>query len=113
MSLIGSIYSNLLLVLGCAFVLGGANSRNPKTQRFNQDAAVANSALLLLAMLALLLPGVLDATHQEAHGLEGTLDLSRFVSVLLLLVYMALIYYQLISHQVRVLSHLLFVAVII
>jgi hypothetical protein len=52
-TLLGSILSNLLLVLGCCFVAGGLKY---KTQEFNATSATANSSLLLVACMALVLP---------------------------------------------------------
>lgn len=59
-SMLGSVLSNLLLVLGCAFLVGGARWDE---QSFNKVAAVTNSGLLVIAVLALSLPSILDATH--------------------------------------------------
>src|SRR6478752_3917746 len=49
-SLVGSIISNLLLVLGAAMFVGGLGR---ETQQFNRTTARAQSAMLLLAMAAL------------------------------------------------------------
>lgn len=46
LTLLGSIISNLLLVMGSAFVAGGV--LHP-TQSFNQQGVVVNSGLLVLA----------------------------------------------------------------
>lgn len=46
LTLLGSIISNLLLVMGSAFVAGGL--LHP-TQSFNQQGVVVNSGLLVLA----------------------------------------------------------------
>ena len=55
-SLLGSVLSNLLLVLGCAFFFGGLKH---SMQRFNKVSSSINSGLLLLAVMALLFPAVL------------------------------------------------------
>jgi Ca2+:H+ antiporter len=52
-SMIGSIFSNLLLVLGCCFFFGGVYYRE---QRFNVTTASASMGLLALSSLALVLP---------------------------------------------------------
>jgi Sodium/calcium exchanger protein len=52
-SLIGSIYSNLLLVLGCCFFFGGLKYQE---QRFNSISATASMALLALSSIAMVLP---------------------------------------------------------
>ncbi len=48
---LGSILSNCLLVLGCAFLLGGIKYT---VQRFNRPAAVTNSAMLMLSVMTLM-----------------------------------------------------------
>jgi len=59
-SMLGSVLSNLLLVLGCAFLTGGTKWEE---QSFNKTAAITNSGLLLIAVLSICLPSILDATH--------------------------------------------------
>lgn len=56
-SLLGSVFSNMLLVLGCCFFFGGLKH---KEQRFNATSAIANMSLLLLSSLALVLPAPLS-----------------------------------------------------
>jgi hypothetical protein len=76
-SLLGSVLSNLLLVLGCAFFFGGLKH---STQRFNKISSSINSGLLLLAVMALLFPAVLVSCesgmcllpHQD-HGLPRSI----------------------------------------
>jgi len=94
-SLIGSVLSNMLLVLGTAFLVGGVKHN---TQRFNKAAAITNTGLLTLAVLAILFPAVLDATHQNSSD-AGTLVLSRLTAFLSLAVYFLLIFYQLRTHR--------------
>jgi Ca2+:H+ antiporter len=94
-SLIGSVLSNMLLVLGTAFLVGGVKHN---TQRYNKAAAITNTGLLTLSVLAILFPAVLDATHQEKSS-ESILILSRLTSLLTLFVYGFLIYYQLKTHR--------------
>ena len=57
-SLLGSVLSNLLLVLGSAFFLGGLRFN---TQHFNKVSSSVNSGLLLVSVMALLFPAVLVA----------------------------------------------------
>ena len=82
-SWLGSVLSNLLLVLGTAFLLGGLKY---KVQTFSVDSVKANSSLLLLGMITLLLPALLDITNTQLHD-DDSLFLSRFCSVVLLVVY--------------------------
>jgi calcium/proton exchanger cax len=51
--MLGSIFSNLLLVLGCCFFFGGIYY---KEQEFNATSAISNLSLLTLSSLALVLP---------------------------------------------------------
>lgn len=68
-SLIGSVLSNLLLVLGCAFIAGGVRN---KESSFNAVGASANSSLLMLASFAMLLPSYIfyfgPRVGGEPHG---------------------------------------------
>ena len=84
LSLVGSIFSNMLLVLGCAFFAGGV--KWPE-QRFNKNGAMTNSSLLCLAVMGVTLPNALHATHTELHGTASELALSRFSATLLLIFY--------------------------
>src|SRR4051812_47177866 len=72
-SIAGSILGNVLLVLGAAMLVGGWNREK---QTFNATAAAAQSAMLLLALVALILPamfelingGGLPAVTEEGSG---------------------------------------------
>ena len=96
LSLLGSILSNMLLVLGCAFLFGGLTR---KEQTFNAEGVMMNFGLLLLAVMGLSLPAILHFTHTELHGTDSELALSRFSSCILLLIYVAFLYFQLVTHS--------------
>uniref|UniRef100_A0A5B6YZE7 Vacuolar cation/proton exchanger n=1 Tax=Davidia involucrata TaxID=16924 RepID=A0A5B6YZE7_DAVIN len=97
-SLLGSILSNMLLVLGCAFFSGGIVHSN-KEQVFNKSNAVMNSGLLLMAVMGLLFPAVLHSTHTELHFGKSELALSRFSSCIMLVAYAAYLFFQLKSEK--------------
>ncbi|XP_057954739.1 vacuolar cation/proton exchanger 5-like isoform X2 [Malania oleifera] len=97
-SLLGSILSNMLLVLGCAFFCGGI-VYSKKDQMFNKASAVVNSGLLLMAVMGLLFPAVLHYTHTELHYGKSELVLSRFSSCVMLVAYAAYLVFQLKSHK--------------
>jgi Ca2+:H+ antiporter len=78
-AIIGSVLSNILLVLGLAFVVGGL--RNGR-QRFDSDRARTSTVLMVLATGALVLPSLAQYVHTPAAGHEKTLSL--VVSVILL-----------------------------
>ncbi|GKV36474.1 hypothetical protein SLEP1_g44602 [Rubroshorea leprosula] len=94
LSLLGSILSNMLLVLGCAFFCGGLVFHR-KEQEFNKATAVVNSGLLLMAVMGLLFPAVLHYTHTEVHAGKSELALSRFSSCIMLVAYVAYLVFQL------------------
>ncbi|KAJ4832690.1 hypothetical protein Tsubulata_039576 [Turnera subulata] len=93
-SLLGSILSNMLLVLGCAFFSGGIAHRN-KVQVFNKAAAMVNSGLLLMAVMGIMFPAVLHFTHTEVHFGKSELSLSRFSSCVMLIAYGSYLFFQL------------------
>ncbi|KAJ4730292.1 Vacuolar cation/proton exchanger [Melia azedarach] len=97
-SLLGSILSNMLLVLGCAFFCGGLVITK-REQVFNKAVASVNSGLLLMAVMGLLFPAVLHATHTELHFGKSELALSRFSSCIMLAAYAAYLYFQLKSQK--------------
>jgi Ca2+:H+ antiporter len=82
-AIVGSILSNVLLVLGLAFIVGGLKHG---VQRFAAPTARNLGLLLLLAVAGLMLPALTDALHSPAHGHE--LAFSRVVAGLLLLVFL-------------------------
>ena len=96
-SLIGSILSNLLLVLGLAFVWGGIHH---KEQKFNPGQVGANGSLLLLAVIALILPTAYHMTGSaDAEVLSANvLKLSHATAVVLLLLYGLFLIFQLRTH---------------
>lgn len=93
-SLIGSILSNLLLVMGFCFFFGGLRREE---QFFNKTVAQTSASLLALAAASVIVPTVFD----EASGTSVTdvAKLSRGTSVILLLVYAAYLFFQLKTHS--------------
>ena len=97
-SLLGFILSNMLLVLGCAFLMGGV-IHHRKEQVFNKAAAVVNSGLLLMAVMGLLFPDVLHFTHTQLHKGKSELSLSRFSSCVMLVAYKTIVTLNKFSYQ--------------
>lgn len=89
LSMLGSILSNMLLVLGSAFFLGGCRF---KKQYFSKISSQTNSTLLILSCIGVLGPTILTLSTDESR--LGELGFSRFTSVLLFLLYFAYIYFQ-------------------
>ena len=81
-AVIGSILGNVLLVLGLAFLVGGLRNG---VQRFDSERARVITAMMLLAVVAMLLPSLALQLHTPAAAHERAL--SVFASVVLLLVF--------------------------
>ncbi|KAG6872394.1 hypothetical protein C0995_010092 [Termitomyces sp. Mi166 len=96
-SLVGSILSNLLLVLGMCFFAGGLKYSQ---QGFGASATQLNSSLLTISVIAVLLPA---AYHLSSNGVDNNesahiLALSRGVAIILLFIYGGYLVFQLYSH---------------
>jgi Ca2+:H+ antiporter len=104
LSLLGSVLSNLLLVLGCAFFFGGLKFQ---TQSFGKITSQISAAILILATMGLVFPAVLAHTNIETKVAE--INFSRGVSVILLLTYGAFIYFQVSDHLITEISFRLFI----
>jgi Ca2+:H+ antiporter len=92
-SMLGSIFSNLLLVLGSCFFFGGLYH---KEQSFNSTAATANMGLLALSSIALVLPTPFAEYYQIQD--EHVLVVSRFSALFMMFMYVQLLYFQLSTH---------------
>ncbi|KOC15035.1 sodium/calcium transporter [Aspergillus flavus AF70] len=92
-SLIGSMLSNLLLVMGMCFFFGGVNRLE---QHFNPVVAQTAASLLALAVGCLIIP---TAFHNwSGAGDSGVAELSRGTSIIMLVVYGCYLFFQLGSH---------------
>ncbi|KAI5303379.1 Eukaryotic peptide chain release factor GTP-binding subunit [Ascosphaera pollenicola] len=92
-SLIGSMLSNLLLVMGMCFFFGGICRVE---QNFNVTVAQTASSMLSLAVGSLIIP---TAFHEWSDaGNVGIAQISRGTSILLLIVYGCYLFFQLKTH---------------
>ena len=113
MSLIGSILSNLLLVLGCSFFAGGIYQPE---NLFAQTAAQASGSIMTLGCFTMVVPAaywasahsdkvilpVVEAMKHhtdEGNVTAGLLFISRGTSIFLLCIYAGYIYFQLRTHN--------------
>ena len=96
--MLGSILSNILLVLGCCFIAGGLRFHE---QGFNSTVASTMSSLMAVSSASLIIPATLyAATKDHAPSLEDNiLVLSHGTAVILLLVYIMYLFFQLKSHS--------------
>lgn len=109
LSLLGSVVSNLLLVMGTAFLAGGIFHAS---QTFSREAIAAHCALLLLSVIAMLLPTMLVMTRTQSNagrpGFGGedvypigssSLILSRIESLMMFGCYILFLIFQLCTHK--------------
>lgn len=97
-SLIGSMLSNLLLVLGMCFFFGGINRLE---QYFNVTVAQTAASLLALCIGSLIIPTVFHSMlSSQSADTAATLnqELSRGTAVILLIVYACYLMFQLKTH---------------
>ncbi|OCF36992.1 calcium/proton exchanger [Kwoniella heveanensis BCC8398] len=105
-SLVGSILSNILLVLGMCFFAGGVRFAE---QAIKSTAAQLNASLLLIAVIAVLIPSAFhfsissSTSNTDANQLatgEGAdlLAMSHGVAILLLLLYLGYLVFQMWTH---------------
>ena len=106
-SMLGSILSNLLLVLGMCFLLGGIyNMRDSNghgsEQSFAQGTAQTTCSLMALSSASMIIPaalyGVLDGADKGEKD-HSILVLSRGTSLILLFLYCLYLYFALHTHK--------------
>jgi Ca2+:H+ antiporter len=96
-SLLGSILSNLLFVLGFCFYMGGLKYT---TQKFSNGAANVSSSLLAITILVFLLPAAFGFQLPDSpENATKQLYFSHGTSVLMLVIYIAFLYFQLSTHK--------------
>jgi len=104
-SLIGSILGNILLVMGAAMLVGGVKRER---QTFNAVAVSAQSSMLLLAAVALVMPTIFQLVHGGGLPRVGEArvefgsdleQMSLIVAFVLLASYAAGLVFSLRSHR--------------
>lgn len=92
-SMTGSIIGNLLLVGGLSFFVGGLKY---KRQQFNVYDVRHNSGLLVFAVIVgFVFPKMFSLERPNGD----TLTLSIFISVILILLYLAAMFFKLVTHR--------------
>ncbi len=94
-SITGSIIGNLLLVLGMAMFFGGLRQ---KKQTFNITAARAGASTLLVGVISLVIPAIFLLTSPNI-GQAAIQNLSVFVSISMIVVYIAGLLFSLYTHK--------------
>jgi Ca2+:H+ antiporter len=104
-SLIGSMLGNILLVLGAAMFIGGLGRDR---QYFDRTAASAQSAMLLLAAVALVMPAIFELVAGNGLPLPGdeirdypsdVEHLSLAVALVLMFTYASGLFFSLKTHR--------------
>ncbi|KAL8710400.1 MAG: hypothetical protein Q9220_005001 [cf. Caloplaca sp. 1 TL-2023] len=98
-SMLGSILSNILLVLGCCFLAGGIKH---KEQSFNSTVASTMSSLMAVSTASLIIPATLYAAMGHSKPIDTKKDniliLSHGTAVILLILYALYLFFQLKTH---------------
>lgn len=104
-SMLGSILSNILLVLGCCFLAGGIHNTSSGTaegieQDFNSTVASTMSSLMAVAAAALIIPATLYAAlaNSKSNTDDNILILSHGTAIILLILYILYLVFQLRTH---------------
>jgi Ca2+:H+ antiporter len=106
-SMLGSILSNLLLVMGMCFFLGGIYNMTNENgegieQEFTTGTAQSTCSLMALSSGSLVLPAALYNSLGGANDEDkqaSILLLSRGTAIILLLLYVLYLYFQLRTHS--------------
>ena len=96
--MLGSILSNILLVLGCCFIASGVRREQSS---FNATVASTMSSLLAVAATSLIIPATLYASLSQSKTVDtesNVLLVSRGTAIIMLVLYILYLYFQLKSH---------------
>ncbi|CAE7807916.1 CAX5 [Symbiodinium sp. CCMP2456] len=106
-TLLGSILSNLLLVLGMSFCFGGLTQvkveaatvmvGGEKEQKFAMKGVIMSMGLLIFCCMSFALPTLFAQGYES--DMEDLLDVSRFGALLVASAYIAFLIFQLFSHK--------------
>lgn len=95
--MLGSILSNILLVLGCCFIASGVRRGE---SRFNETVASTMSSLMAVAATSLIIPATLYGSLQrsDADSDSNILILSHGTAIIMLILYCLYLFFQLKTH---------------
>ncbi|KAM0716572.1 hypothetical protein Q7P37_008017 [Cladosporium fusiforme] len=97
-SMLGSILSNILLVLGCCFIASGVRRTE---SRFNETVASTMASLMAVAATSLIIPATLYASLRgsAADSEDNILILSHGTAIIMLIIYCLYLVFQLKTHS--------------
>ena len=95
--MLGSILSNILLVLGCCFIASGVRREE---SRFNETVASTMSSLMAVAATCLIIPATLYSSLSDstADTEKNILVLSHGTAIIMLILYCLYLVFQLKTH---------------
>jgi len=95
-SMVGSLLSNLLLVLGMCFLFGGIKY---KFQTFNTTTSDTSASLLVMTIFMVVLPVAFNYEDENKIDVEEReISFSRYTSIIILIVYGLFLLFQLKTH---------------
>lgn len=107
LTLLGSILTNLLLVFGISSFVGGLRWQVQEVRLTSGNVSVG---MLLIATTGLVLPAVLKMCDEEMFTTNGQADaslmFSRFNALIMIIMYMAYLFFQLATHKDEFEDHL-------
>ena len=95
-SLAGSVFGNILLVLGCSILFGGLKHKELK---YDAQLGTFTATMLLFAVIGLSLPAVFTWNAPEELLTSKYLNLSSITSVILLSIYIIGMFYSFRTHN--------------
>lgn len=95
-SIVGSVASNLLLVLGLSMFAGGLKFKN---QSFNKKGIDLSVTLLILSLACILIPTGFFNTTDDLLISGSLIKVSDFFAVAMLLVYMSGLFFSFYTHK--------------
>ncbi|ORY28344.1 calcium/proton exchanger [Neocallimastix californiae] len=97
-SMIGSLLSNLLLVLGMCFFFGGIKY---KFQTFNTTSSDTSASLLVMTIFMVVLPVAFNWEDENKTDVEERqVKFSRYISIVMLCIYGLYLVFQLKTHSI-------------
>lgn len=96
MTMLGSVFGNMLLVLGSSLLLAGLKW---PVLNYNGDAVKTYVSLLLLGCMNTVIPTALSTLSAESGTLSAAKNVSVHTSIVMILVYGMFLFYQLRTHK--------------
>ncbi|CUF98285.1 sodium/calcium exchange protein, putative [Bodo saltans] len=96
MTMLGSVFGNMLLVLGSSLLIGGLKA---PMLSFNGDAVKTYIGLLLLGCMGTVIPTAFSSLSTESGSSSAVQNVSAHVSLVLMVFYFLYLFFQLRTHK--------------